>query len=148
MFNKITLIGRLCKDGEFKAFNSGAEIYENTLALNKKQKNGTDKTIFVKIKVFGNAVNIMRSYTQKGDKIGIIGELDYNSWQGQDGKKHYEHSIVVESIELLGSSSKQDNTKSAPQQKSAPKQMGNDSRGAYGANSTANEHFADDEIPF
>ena len=78
MFNKVTLIGRLCKDGEFKAFNSGAEIYENTLALNKKQKNGTDKTIFVKIKVFGNAVNIMRSYTQKGDKN--TNGFDYNAF--------------------------------------------------------------------
>lgn len=115
MFNKITLIGRLCKDGEFKAFNSGAEIYENTLALNKKQKNGTDKTIFVKIKVFGNAVNIMRAYTQKGDKIGIIGELDYNQWNGQDGKKHYEHSILVESIELLGSSKKGESSPKATQ---------------------------------
>lgn len=119
MFNKVTLIGRLCKDGEFKAFNSGAELYENTLALNKKQKNGTDKTIYIKIKVFGNAVNVMRSYTQKGDKIGIIGELDFNSWQGQDGKKHYEHSILVESIELLGSAKKGESSPKATQKPQA-----------------------------
>lgn len=103
MFNKVQLIGRLAKENEFKSFSGGVEICENNLALNKRQRDGSDKSIFIKIKIFGKACDIMRSYTSKGDKIGIIGELDFNSWQGKDGQNNYEHSIIVENIELLGS---------------------------------------------
>ena len=105
MFNKIQLIGRLAKDNEFKTLGN-TELCENTLALNKKQKDGSEKSIFIKIKIFGNACNIMRSYTAKGDRIGIIGELDFQQWQGKDGTNKHEHSVVVENIELLGNSTK------------------------------------------
>ena len=51
MFNKIQLIGRLAKDNEFKTLGN-TELCENTLALNKKQKDGSEKSIFIKIKIF------------------------------------------------------------------------------------------------
>ena len=127
MFNKVQLIGRLAKENEFKSFSGGVEICENTLALNKRQKDGSDKSIFIKIKIFGKACDIMRSYTSKGDKIGIIGELDFNSWQGKDGRNNYEHSIIVENIELLGS----------PKDKAPAK-----------AKPVAKEVADDDELPF
>lgn len=105
MFNKVQLIGRLAKDNDFKTLGN-TELCENTLALNKKQKDGSEKSIFIKIKIFGNACDIMRRYTAKGDRIGIIGELDFNQWQGKDGTNKHEHSIIVENIELLGSATK------------------------------------------
>lgn len=126
MFNKIQLIGRLAKENEFKSVGN-TELCENTLALNKRQKDGSDKSIFIKIKIFGNACNVMRSYTSKGDKIGIIGELDFNSWQGKDGKSHYEHSIIVENIELLGSpKGKAEVTKAKPVAKSQKQEPDDD----------------------
>lgn len=137
MFNKVIMVGRLCKDGEFKMAGQ-TEMYENTLAVNKKTKD-KEKSIFIKIKVFGNAVNVMRAYTKKGDKIGIIGELDFNQWVGQDGKNHYEHSIIVNEIELLGSPKGQAQGQSkAPAQKPAPQ--------ARQAQNNPSDEL--DEIPF
>lgn len=131
MFNKVQLIGRLAKDNTFKTTQSGTEICENTLALNKKQKNRDDKSIFIKIVFIGNVCNVLRSYTQKGDKIAIIGELDFNSWVGKDGVKHYENSVIVEAIELLGNPKSQSNAKPQKQSQSAQ-----------------NDIDCDDEIPF
>lgn len=122
MFNKVSLVGRLARENEFKSASGGFEICENTLAMTKKRKDGKEKAIYIKIKIFGNAVNVMRAYTKKGDKIGIIGELDYNQWQGQDGKTKYEYSIVVENLELLGSPKKQGESQKAPTPKPQPKQ--------------------------
>lgn len=130
MFNKIQLIGRLAKDNTFKATQSGTEICENTLALNKKTKD-SEKTIYIKIVVIGKVCSVMRGYTNKGDKIGIIGELDFNSWVGKDGVKHYENSVIVEQIELLGSpkgqgggNQKANAPKSTPKPKPQPQQQG------------------------
>lgn len=119
MFNKVQLIGRLAKDNIFKTTQSGTEICENVLVLNKKGKDGNDKAIYVKIVLIGKVCAIMRSYTQKGDKIGIIGELDYNSWVDKNGVKKFENSVIVEAIELLGNPKSQSN---APQkvQKQTP----------------------------
>lgn len=137
MFNKVQLIGRLAKDNTFKTTQSGVEICENTLALNKKQKNKEDKAIYIKIVFIGNVCGVLRSYTQKGDKIAIIGELDFNSWVGKDGNKHYENSVIVEAIELLGSQKNTGGTQKAnnPTQKSAKKRLSEDID-------------CDDEIPF
>lgn len=112
MFNKVQLIGRLSKDNNFKITQSGTEICENVLVLNKKGKDGNDKAIYVKIVLIGKVCAIMRNYTQKGDKIGIIGELDYNSWVDKNGVKKVENSVIVEAIELLGNPKSQNN---APQ---------------------------------
>lgn len=138
MFNKVQLIGRLAKDNIFKTTQSGVEICENTLALNKKQKNREDKAIYIKIVFIGNVCGVLRSYTQKGDKIAIIGELDFNSWVGKDGIKHYENSVIVEAIELLGSPKNTGGTQKVannPTQKSAKAQQ-------------SEEIDCDDEIPF
>lgn len=138
MFNKVQLIGRLTKDNTFKTTQSGVEICENTLALNKKQKNREDKAIYIKIVFIGNVCGVLRSYTQKGDKIAIIGELDFNSWVGKDGIKHYENSVIVEAIELLGSPKNTGGTQKVaknPTQKSAKERL-------------SEEIDCDDEIPF
>ena len=128
MFNKVQLIGRLAKDNIFKATQSGTEICKNVLVLNKKGKDGNDKAIYVKIVLIGKVCAIMRSYTQKGDKIGIIGELDYNSWVDKNGVKKFENSVIVEAIELLGNPKSQVN---APQkeQKQTPSAQNNTSAG-------------------
>lgn len=122
MFNKIQLIGRLAKENTFKSTANGIDICENTLALNKKTKDG-EKSIFIKIVVIGKVCSVMRGYTNKGDKIGIIGELDFNSWTDKSGNKKYEHSVIVEQIELLGSPKGQAQSNSAPKpaQKPIPK---------------------------
>lgn len=138
MFNKVQLIGRLAKDNLFKTTQSGVEICENTLALNKKQKKREDKAIYIKIVFIGNVCGVLRSYTQKGDKIAIIGELDFNSWVGKDGIKHYENSVIVEAIELLGSPKNTGGTQKVaknPTQKSAKERL-------------SEEIDCDDEIPF
>lgn len=140
MFNKVQLIGRLAKDNTFKVTQSGVEICENTLALNKKTKD-SEKTIFIKIVVIGKVCSIMRSYTQKGDKIAIIGELDFNSWVGKDGVKKYENSVVVEAIELLGSPKGQGGgTQKANASKQTPKAI------QQSRQQTSNDDI--DEIPF
>ena len=134
MFNKVQLIGRLAKDNVFKTTQSGTEICENVLVLNKKGKDGNDKAIYVKIVLIGKVCAIMRSYTQKGDKIGIIGELDYNSWVDKNGVKKFENSVIVEAIELLGNPKNQSNAPQKAQKQTQPAQK-NTSAGL-------------DEIPF
>ena len=138
MFNKVQLIGRLAKDNIFKTTQSGIEICKNVLVLNKKGKDGNDKAIYVKIVIIGKVCAIVRSYTQKGDKIGIIGELDYNQWVDKSGVKKFENSVIVEVIELLGNPKSQSN---APQKEQKQTQSAQ-------KNTNVDLDLDLDEIPF
>lgn len=134
MINSVTMIGRLAKDNVFKTTAGGTQICENTLALNRKIKNDK-KAVFIKVVFIGNSLcEIMRLYTAKGKQIGINGSLDYNQWTGQDGKTRYEHSIVVDNIELLG------------EKINAPTPRPQQTKSANATKAEINQW--DDEIPF
>lgn len=139
MLNQIVCVGRLCKDLELKYTPQGLAICENTLALNRKMKDKPDKAIFIKIVCFGKGAEILNQYAKKGDRIGVVGEIDFKEWQDNQGKRHTQNFISVEKIELL---------ESKPQVPQAQKQYQTppQDRGAQKAQSMPTIDL--DEIPF
>lgn len=138
MLNQVMCVGRLCKDLELKYTPSGLAVCENTLALNKKQKDKQDKTIFIKIVCFGKGAEILNQYAKKGDRIGVVGEIDFKDWQDNQGKRHTQNFISVEKIELL---------ESKPQVPQAQKQYQTPTPQAQKAQNVSLINL-DDEIPF
>lgn len=153
--NKVILIGRLCKDNEFKHTAQGLEICENTIAVSEKIKD-KEKTMFIKISLFGGVCRLMRDYSYKGQKVAIEGKLNLNEWTDQKGTRHHQHSIIVESIELLEFK----RTAQATPAQATPAQKNQQVGGFKGvqevvslldlpkSNNPQNVDIADDEIPF
>ena len=115
MLLKVSGVSRLVDDVELRYSNDGKAIATLRLANSEKYKEKEDKC-FIKATIFGRGAEIVNQYCQKGSQIFITGKQKQNVWTGQDGKKNYEHYIVVEEFELLGG--KKDNEQiSAPTQK-------------------------------
>lgn len=134
MFNKVILTGNLSKDITLKS-NSNMTIANTTIAVNRKFKNQngdtSEEVLFIDITVFGRQAQIANQYLNKGSKVLIEGRLKYDTWQDQNGQNRSKHSVVVESMEMLGGQNTGANQNS---------QSHNQSNNSY------NE--SNDEIPF
>jgi single-strand DNA-binding protein len=124
--NTCTLIGRVGKDPEVKTFEGGNKVAEFTLATSRKYKNKagelTEETQWHNLKAWGKTADIVEKYVKKGDKLAIIGEIKYRSWDDKDGNKKYATEISVNQLEMLGEKPKGDSKKaeSKPSQESEP----------------------------
>ena len=110
MFNKVILTGNLSKDITLKS-NSNITIASSTIAVSRKFKNQngdtSEEVLFIDITFFGRQAQTANQYLNKGSKVLIEGRLKYDTWQDQNGQNRSKHSVVVESMEMLGSNENQ-----------------------------------------
>lgn len=112
--NKVQLIGRLTKDPEVKATQSGKTMAMFSVATGKSWKNEAgekqEKTEFHNVVVFGKIADVVNMYCKKGKQVYVEGELQTRSWDDPTGGKKYRTEIIVSNIILLGGIEKQDNS--------------------------------------
>jgi len=117
MFNKIVLVGNLTRDIELRYATSGSAIAKSAIATSRKfTVNGEkrEETCFVDITFFGRSGEVANQYLRKGSKILVEGRLSFEQWVDQtNGQKRSKHSVIVESMQMLGS--KDDGARSAPE---------------------------------
>ena len=110
MFNKVILTGNLSKDITLKS-NSNITIASSTIAVNRKFKNQNGQTsqevLFIDLTFFGRQAEVANQYLNKGSKVLIEGRLKFDTWQDKNGQNHSKHSVLVESMEMLGSNENQ-----------------------------------------
>ena len=106
MFNKIILVGNLTRDVEVRFSSSNLAIGNTGIATNKKFKNqmGEEKeeVMFLDITFFGRTAEIANQYLKKGSKVLVEGRLKLDQWTDKNGQKRSKHSLVVESMKMLG----------------------------------------------
>ena len=150
MYNKIILVGNLTRDIELRYSQSGMGIANTAIATSRKfTSNGEKKeeVCFVDITFFARSAEIANQYLRKGSKILIEGRLNFDQWVDQNGQKRSKHSVVVETMQMLGS--KDDNNQgsgyNAPaqgqqqnyqQQPQSYQQPQTQQQPSYGANQT------------
>lgn len=119
--NVVQLIGRVGKDPEVRTFNDGGKVANVTLATTErgyKLQNGTEipeHTDWHDLRFKGGLAGIVEKYVHKGDKIAIVGKLQYRQYE-KDGQKRMATEVNVEDMELLSGKSDTKPTASAPQQ--------------------------------
>lgn len=82
--NSVTLIGNVGQDPEVKTFDNGGKIASFSLATNKKYKKGNEvvtDTQWHRIVIVGGAVDVVKKYVKKGDKLAVQGELTHRKHQ-------------------------------------------------------------------
>lgn len=100
--NNVILMGRLVRDPELKTTNSGKNVTEITLAVDK----GNDQAAFLEVVAWEKTAELISQYTQKGSKLLVQGRLDQQSWE-KDGKKFSKVIIVAFDVTFLDSKSSQ-----------------------------------------
>jgi single-strand DNA-binding protein len=156
MFNKIVLVGNLTRDIELRYATSGSAIAKSAIATSRKfTVNGEkrEETCFVDITFFGRSGEVANQYLRKGSKILIEGRLNFEQWVDNENNKRSKHSVIVESMQMLGS--RDDGQRSAPEVEYQDAGGNVTGRGEYSSeprqrleSPTLMSDTQDEEIPF
>ena len=120
MYNKIILAGHLSKDIEIRYSQGGTAIANTAIATSRKFKaaDGTQKeeVLFVDVSFYGRTAEIVNQYLHKGSKVLIDGRLKLDQWTDNQGQKRSKHKVDAESVQMLDSKPKGDQSPPPTQQ--------------------------------
>ncbi len=105
MYNKVILVGNLTREIELRYLPSGTALANTAIATSHKYTSNGEKkedVCFVDISFFGRSAEVANQYLKKGSKILVEGRLKHDTWE-KDGQRHSKHSVMVESMQMLGS---------------------------------------------
>lgn len=104
MVNNYTGVGRIAQNAELKYTTKGIAKCVFSICINKSWKQEGEwknKAMFFNCIVWGKYGEAMHRHLTKGRQIGIIGELEQNLWTDNEGAKHNDIHILVNSISLM-----------------------------------------------
>ncbi len=104
--NKVILVGRLGKDPEIRALESGVKKASFSLATSEfyrdKEGKRVEQTEWHNIFCWRKLAEFAEQYLTKGKQIYLEGKLRTRSWE-DNGAKRYATEIEATSITMLGS---------------------------------------------
>lgn len=104
MLNKVTLIGNLGKDPEFRTLESGVVKANFSLATNEnyKDRNGNwqKATEWHDIVLWRSMAERAKSL-KKGMLVYLEGKLTHRKWTDKEGRDHYTTEIVGDLLRIL-----------------------------------------------
>lgn len=105
--NQVLLAGNVGKEPEVRTLDGGIKVATFSIATSTggyKKQDGTDvpeKTQWHSIVAWRNLAEIAEKYVHKGDKIIIMGTLQYREYE-KDGIKRYVTDILAYDLMLSG----------------------------------------------
>lgn len=94
--NKGIFTGNLVRDPELKSVN-GKNLTEFAIAVNVGEK-----AIFIPVKGWEKAGDVIVNYCKKGSPVYIEGRWSQETWDSPDGKKNSKLVLTLEKTVLLG----------------------------------------------
>ena len=101
--NTIILKGRLTKDPELKATQSGISICRFCVAVTRRFNK--DEADFINCVAWRGTAEFISEYFKKGQEICLSGALTVNRWENEDGKSEWSSEVTVDNAEFCGSKS-------------------------------------------
>lgn len=98
--NRVIITGRLGRDPEMKVANSGTELINFTVAVDRRMTKGKDKiTDWIPCTAFGKTAAFINQYFHKGDGIHIQGRLESSTSEAH-GEKRTFWNVTVDEVEF------------------------------------------------
>ena len=97
MLNNCLLTGNLGADPEVFYSSEGDPIATFNLAFRSSKK----KTNWIKITCFNKLAEIVEKYLHRGARIAIIGTLDQQKWETDEGFQRSSFQLIANSIEFI-----------------------------------------------
>jgi single-strand DNA-binding protein len=101
--NRVVLIGRLTRDPELRTTNSGKNVVEFSIAVQKRIKpaDGSADADFFRVKAWGQTADYVNSYLQKGRLVAVDGRLETRKWTDQNGTNRESVEVVADNVNGL-----------------------------------------------
>jgi single-strand DNA-binding protein len=103
MLNRVILIGRLVRDPELRTTNTGKNVVEFSIAVDKRgrQPEGGQTADFFRIKAWERQAEYVANYLTKGRLVAVDGRLDTRKFVDKEGNNREVVEIVAESVQGL-----------------------------------------------
>ena len=119
--NNISIIGRLTKDPELQATNSGIEFTRFNVAVASDVKvNGERAVDFFTCVAWRETAKNIYKYFKKGSPIGLIGSMNSRTYEKQDGGKQTIWELNIKQFSFTGEQQENKGKKETPQQEMIP----------------------------
>lgn len=93
--NSVNLVGNLVRDWELDTTATGKIVAKNSIAIRINK----DKSVFVPLKAWNGTATLLSDYSSKGNKIGISGSIDIDTFESDDKSKlNYFTYVLVDSV--------------------------------------------------
>ena len=100
--NSVQLIGHLGSDPEVRQTSNGNKVAKVSIATDRtyKRKDGQiiKETQWHRLTAWGNQAEYMEKYLSKGNLVGVLGRLKYDSVKSEDGSVRNYTDVVVSEI--------------------------------------------------
>ncbi|QNR08255.1 single-stranded DNA-binding protein [Macrococcoides canis] len=152
--NDCKFIGRITKEPEYRVTQSGAEIINFDLAVQRKYKNQNDEyeADFIRCVAFKKTAEFIQKYAKKGYVMAVSGEMRNNNYEDQNGVMHYGMQLIINNVDsqVLFLNKKQDD---GQQQQSSQSSYTQSSQTTTGQNNnpfinSGPIDISDDDLPF
>ena len=97
MLNSCILTGNLGADPEIFYSSEGEPIATFNLAFQSSKK----KTGWIKVTCFRKLAEVAERYLHKGARIGIVGTLDQQKWETDEGVQRSSFQLLCNSLEFI-----------------------------------------------
>lgn len=102
--NRVILIGRLTRDPELRTTNTGKNVVEFSIAVDKRIK-PTDPSQptadFFRVKAWGNTADFVSNYLTKGRLVAVDGRLETRKFVDKDGNNREIVEVVADNVQGL-----------------------------------------------
>lgn len=99
--NKIIITGRLTRDPELKTTNSGTEVCNFTVAVDRRKRKDAEKeTDYFDVSAWTKLGSFVNVYFHKGDGINIEGRMESRKYVDKDGNNRTAWGVTAENIEF------------------------------------------------
>lgn len=106
--NKLTIIGNLVKDPELRTTQSGINVCNFTVAVNRRVKQGEEqKADFVKVTVWRQLGEICAKYLAKGRKVCVVGSASASAFTAKNGDVVAMLELLADDVEFLSTKGEQ-----------------------------------------
>lgn len=118
MLNRITIMGRLTRDPELRQTQTGINVANFTVAVDRDLKNkqtGERETDFIDCVAWAHTADFLSKYFAKGSMAVVSGRLQIRSWTDAEGSKRRNAEVVADNIYFGDSKSESQPATPAPE---------------------------------
>ncbi len=103
MINSVVLIGRLTRDPELRTTNTGKNVCDFSIAVNKRSKpqDGSPDADFFRVNCWDKTAEYVSNYLHKGRLVAVEGRLQSRKYTASDGSNREVVEIVANNVQSL-----------------------------------------------
>lgn len=104
--NKVFLVGNVGKDPEVREIDGNVRVTRFPLATSTggyttaEGKEVAEQTQWHNVVAWRKLADIVERYVRKGDRLAVVGQIQYSRYEGKDGGATYYTDIVASDIVL------------------------------------------------